>query len=113
MTSCGAFAPCRVENAAMSLCPLVSTNEYSPGPVTTGVTESSTHVPCGALTDAASCEPLVAGLFAYAIVVSLHVAFAVRNSAPVPFEESVTNKRTFADTGVAGSAPTEKRKYGW
>jgi len=26
---------------------------------------------------------------------------------------SVTNSRTFADTGVAGSAPTENRKYGW
>ena len=80
-TSCGRCATVEdslLENATASTGGFASVNEYSPLPVTTDVTSSSTQDPSGAGFDAATGPPVVAGAVLHDVVVSLHVASAVR-----------------------------------
>src|SRR4029079_7705762 len=60
-TSCGGLAPSRLENATVSLFPLVSVKPYAPAPVTCAVTSNSTHCPSVAALLAAICAAVVAG----------------------------------------------------
>ena len=56
---------------------------------------------------------MVAGRLFQFVVVSDHAVAPVENSDPLAVLPSVTNRRSLALVGVAGSAGTVKRTNGW